>query len=592
MKKILVITTIMLMLVVFTVVSSNTVFAALESDSTIKIDTITYDILGNQEGTEIPGVSFDKDTTTLTLDSVTVDEITINKMDALILEFKGENNIKNIVIKESDSVRFNGDGKVIMSNQNIADAYIMVSGTDLQINVDMEFPDTASENICAISAAQNHLNISSNISIEKIGTAFHATSIIANDATIEAKEVDKLFDGEFSVGIESSNITCEKVTNYLLVSNQGSIYMEGSIVSCESLSDYGFYADGRVEMNNSTVTLVSDETESCIIEGTNVNVIETSLSIADAGEKANAICASNTLAIDASDLSIEGSKRGIVAGEIAVLDSEIEIHDITEGMEVGMFNAVNSQIEIALNEGSGLYGIMCEEFETSDAEINIEGGMFGIASTGKINVGKGYIEILSSSAAIVAMSDKQGKNITIAEGMITVPFCEEYSVKDDGMYASVLGYGKLVIDNSTQTIKNAATNIVIREGKTYKVKTGAKQTYTISKGGTLNFVIESESDVLKNVYINETLVPSTEYTVSADNTSISISEKYAKKLAVNTYYITFEYADGMAGTTFNVVKSPKDNTPGTGSRSYDSLLIGISLMSLAGIVLVTKKQEN
>ena len=75
--------------------------------------------------------------------------------------------------------------------------------------------------------------------------------------------------------------------------------------------------------------------------------------------------------------------------------------------------------------------------------------------------------------------------------------------------------------------------------KKYKFIFGENQLYEIFVTKELRFIIDGEFSDFDSVYVNDLLLEQWNYTVSVENTNITLNNEYLDTLDKNTYTIKF-----------------------------------------------------
>jgi len=92
--------------------------------------------------------------------------------------------------------------------------------------------------------------------------------------------------------------------------------------------------------------------------------------------------------------------------------------------------------------------------------------------------------------------------------------------------------------------------------KKYKFIFGENQLYEIFVTKELRFIIDGEFSDFDSVYVNDLLLEQWNYTVSVENTNITLNNEYLDTLDKNTYTIKFVYKNGgFAQTDFVIEKN-------------------------------------
>lgn len=117
-------------------------------------------------------------------------------------------------------------------------------------------------------------------------------------------------------------------------------------------------------------------------------------------------------------------------------------------------------------------------------------------------------------------------------------------------------------------------------------KTG-EQTYNLKKDGELVLKIDAPLDKFLDVYVDDELVDSKNYTTKSGSTIITFKKDYVQKLSKGEHTIVVNFDDGMAIATIDVTNG---TNPSTGDSIYGYMVIlMIGLLGLAGGIIYNKR---
>lgn len=635
MKKIFLSFAIISLLVLSTWVSA-------ETTKYIEIDGTKYYSDGTVEGEAISGVNYSADTKFLTIDNCDVGYIYFNALPMHTVQVVGECSVGEIKITDA-YITLTGDGELNVNNPSTTAYISLLNAGDLDININVNFEGAnSSDNTYGIYADEDctvgiaNANISlldmdtfiscekvsildSNIEFEELDTFISSDDLTISNAEIAGRAVNKLIDVT-NVDINESQIELDTIGSVMVSAKKNITFIDTEI----SIGTY----DGAILTANGAITLSNTDLESSnfqttmlsagtglTIEGSTIelegtinngNVIESNDDIilsdsrivinceANSNEEANGIYSKSELAIEDSRLSIETNAGAAVnSGSFITTGSSVNLTGYLYGIKTGEVIIDDSDIEIDCGKEASV-GIMCSKFLIASGELNINNVLTGIQATDTVTFNGGTTNIDSDMAAVITLLKKNTSKITIADELITFPSAGVYvgSYSNKKGYVCTLGFAKPSYNVTTMKVTNAIKSVSIVEGIKYEVTSGANQTYVKNKDEQLPFTIDAPFSKFESIYINDIKVPVTAYTAVEGSAMVEISKEYVTALANKTYHITFVYSDGMAATKFTVTDALKDNTPATGTANYVVIAGLISVITIAGIVLITKKQEN
>lgn len=145
---------------------------------------------------------------------------------------------------------------------------------------------------------------------------------------------------------------------------------------------------------------------------------------------------------------------------------------------------------------------------------------------------------------------------------------------------------------------------VIVEKIVYDVVEGANQSYTVNEDNEAKFRIDAEYGMFEDggeVYVDNVLVDSENYTSSEGSTIITLKQGYVDTLSTGEHTLKVLFADGGEATTkFTVERiaeelTPEINNPQTGDNI--GLYITTGILSVLGLIfgfvfIIKRKQEN
>lgn len=150
---------------------------------------------------------------------------------------------------------------------------------------------------------------------------------------------------------------------------------------------------------------------------------------------------------------------------------------------------------------------------------------------------------------------------------------------------------KLVISNITS---DTTVEVVVEE-ISYNV---VEQDSTVRKNNNAKFRIDADYNLFNNnVFVDDVLVDSKNYTVEQGSTIITLDKEYINTLSVGTHTLKVTFSDGgEAITEFTVLEAitdGNDSNPSTGDNIETYIItFVISLSGLVGLIYVGKKYLN
>ena len=153
-----------------------------------------------------------------------------------------------------------------------------------------------------------------------------------------------------------------------------------------------------------------------------------------------------------------------------------------------------------------------------------------------------------------------------------------------------------VTTNSKATYNFAKIGITAGAGSTHK--TGGKNDLTFTCNGSL--------DNLEGIYVDNTLVDPSNYTVKSGSTIMTLKASYLNTLSLGTHSLKFQYKKDMsAETSFKIVKTDEENTTvdkngspikttGKTTSSHDTTTFALfmSILVLSGVMVINKRKST
>jgi hypothetical protein len=152
----------------------------------------------------------------------------------------------------------------------------------------------------------------------------------------------------------------------------------------------------------------------------------------------------------------------------------------------------------------------------------------------------------------------------------------------------------------------------------YKITAGAGETHKLNSDGSLQITCSGALDKLIEIYVDDSILATTNYTLASGSTILTLKAEYLNTLSVGTHKLKFVYSDGSAETTFvinetsdqgkttelqqttvtksdtaNKTTSTTDVTPDTGDTTPIALIFVVSLLTgLLGAYFFTEELKQ
>lgn len=138
------------------------------------------------------------------------------------------------------------------------------------------------------------------------------------------------------------------------------------------------------------------------------------------------------------------------------------------------------------------------------------------------------------------------------------------------------------------------------------ITAGAGSTHTTGGKNDLTFACNGSLDNLKGIYVDNTLVDPSNYTVKSGSTILTLKASYLNTLSLGTHSLKFEYdKDLSAETSFKIVKTDEENTTvdengspikntGKTTSSHDTTTFALfmSILVLSGVMVINKRKST
>ena len=134
-------------------------------------------------------------------------------------------------------------------------------------------------------------------------------------------------------------------------------------------------------------------------------------------------------------------------------------------------------------------------------------------------------------------------------------------------------------------------NIIVKVKSTdqkYGIISGANQ--TIKKGSELTVRADGELDNLKEIKVDNKVVPTDKYKLTKGSTIVTLDKSYIETLSNGEHTLTFVYNDGEVETKFNIEKEEKN--PNTVDYSVIAYAVTIISAIILMYFIITKKRYN
>ena len=154
--------------------------------------------------------------------------------------------------------------------------------------------------------------------------------------------------------------------------------------------------------------------------------------------------------------------------------------------------------------------------------------------------------------------------------------------------------GTVTIKNNTFTMpkENVTVKAMFEKDKfEYKVTKGGGQTHRIGDGKALTFTCNGELKDLTGIYVDNSLVNSSYYTLKSGSTVLTLKADYLDKLKAGTHTLKFKYGDNYAETTFKVTAKAAAKTGDSTSVQIWLFTLGIALIA-AAVVIISKRRRT
>ena len=549
MKKILLGVLMLMIVSLFTL----TVTAAPTEDGSIVVNEeyIFEAYAEDAESVEIEGVSYDETTNTLTLQNANVKVVdTFYMGEDFKINVVGENNVEAFKIYDS-SVEFVGTGILNLKSTEEIEDFIMVSGNKTKvgaITINM-VNDPPYEYKYGIFGGESDVELNgTKINFDNMYNVVEGINVKLNNVTIKGKVAKVIVEG-IQVKIKDSKIICENVTECIY-----------------TFSDEENNIKGNVEIDNSTIEVTKEIRYDLISAEGKVNVNNSKLNMVTARDSGNAtgIYSEDIVTIKNSDITF-------VSGETAIFAHE--------------------------------------KITLENTKLTVKDVIFGMYSFGEIAIKGGSTDIKADLLAIASLAFEEEGKISISDGMIIEPNASIKSMNEDDEYITTFATGELKMLETEDSfeIENGVKEIKIYEPIKYEEIKISDTKYTLEKDDTLTITVQSDFSKFKTVYVNGKELTKDQYTAKEGSTIITISKAYLSSLKAGTYNVKVEFTNGTAETSFKVeeevvekpivqepaVKEPvKDKTPATGSVNYIPYVTIVAVVSLAGVVVCKKAEQN
>ncbi|WP_416325114.1 InlB B-repeat-containing protein [[Eubacterium] hominis] len=138
------------------------------------------------------------------------------------------------------------------------------------------------------------------------------------------------------------------------------------------------------------------------------------------------------------------------------------------------------------------------------------------------------------------------------------------------------------------------------------ITAGAGSTHTIGGKNDLTFTCNGSLDNLEGIYVDNTLVDPSNYTVKSGSTIMTLKASYLNTLSLGTHSLKFQYKKDMsAETSFKIVKTDEENTTvdengtpikntGKTTSSHDTTTFALfmSILVLSGVMVINKRKST
>lgn len=118
------------------------------------------------------------------------------------------------------------------------------------------------------------------------------------------------------------------------------------------------------------------------------------------------------------------------------------------------------------------------------------------------------------------------------------------------------------------------------------------QTYDLADGDTLTIRVDADYAKFLNVYVDDVLVDSSNYTSKSGSTIITFKKSYLQSLSVGSHRVRVDFTDGEANLTLNVVDSANPLTHDGVMKYMILLLIGVVGFTVFGSYFKRKNLSN
>ncbi|MGN1324564.1 MAG: LPXTG cell wall anchor domain-containing protein [Bacilli bacterium] len=248
-------------------------------------------------------------------------------------------------------------------------------------------------------------------------------------------------------------------------------------------------------------------------------------------------------------------------------------------------------------------GYMIDKVLVNSVETNVTSNRINLTVDKNYNVEVSYKKI----PFVVTVKEVTGATVT-PNGAISVNYGDnkEFTISVNSGYRLI----KVLVDGTDKTsdmvgdnltLTNITSNMeleVVVEKIIYEVTEGANQKYTITKNTEAKFRIDANYDLFDGeVYIDNVLVDSENYTSESGSTVITFKQSYIDTLSEGEHTLKVVFSDGGEATTKFTVASviPEIDNPKTGDNVIFYVVTGIlSLLGLAGAgaFVIRRKQTN
>lgn len=170
------------------------------------------------------------------------------------------------------------------------------------------------------------------------------------------------------------------------------------------------------------------------------------------------------------------------------------------------------------------------------------------------------------------------------------------------------------LDTVTKDITLYANWVELSE---YETIEGNNQVITYGENETITFTIDADANEFVGLYLNDSLVDESMYSVVSGSTIITLNKEYVETLTANEYTFLIEYTYGYAYVTLSVVEADEDTdlddkddteleddtvlddkddteevTPDTGDTTNATMLMLAMLLSLVAGLFVYRKNKK